>query len=71
MASLAAQSTTAPTVIAPTVIAVLAELATASDRDAAMASCLASPSTPAPVRRFLAVILDQADRLANRIAVTL
>ena len=66
MASHAAQSTTAPTVIS-----VLADLKAAPDLGAAMATYLASPSTPAPVRRFLAVILDQADRLADRMVVTL
>ena len=66
MASHAAQSTTAPT----SIIAVLADLAAAPDLGTAMATYLASPSTPAPVRRFLATILDQADRLASTMAVT-
>lgn len=66
MAPHAAQSTTAPTVIT-----VLADLKQAPDLGSAMATYLAAPSTPAPVRRFLAVILDQADRLATRTVVTL
>lgn len=55
---------------APTVISVLADLKQAPDLGVAIARHLAAPSTPAPVRRFLAVILDQADRLASSMAVT-
>jgi hypothetical protein len=66
MASHAAQSTTHPS----SIIAVLADLKAAPDLGASMAAYLAAPSTPAPVRRFLAVILDQADRLANSMVVT-
>lgn len=66
MASATPESSTAPTAIS-----VLADLTAAPDLGVAMAALLASPSTPAPVRRFLAVILDQADRLADRAVVTL
>lgn len=66
MASHAAQSTTAPTVIS-----VLADLKTTPDLASAMAAYLASPSTPAPVRRFIRSILDSADRFASTTAVSL
>ena len=65
MASAAPENSTASTVIA-----VLADLKSAPDLGAAMARHLADPGTPRPVRRFLAVMLDQADRLANRMSVT-
>lgn len=56
---------------APTVISVLADLKQAPDLGATMATYLAAPSTPAPVRRFLTAVRDQANRLATRTVVTL